>query len=212
MSILSSLFLAIPCLFPLGWRVFNHVFTQPAGLLSDLGLALILYAILLRSPRWLKAFLLIFWSLTQIMSQELLAAMQRLPSWQDLQYLVDPTFVKNTTAGMHLAHPDFALFFALSTVAAILITPRRPGWGKVTSCLLAGLLLLGLHSPSSRALNNQSVAARYNPLHWFVTDASAKLFSAEVKGLSVADLPQSLRTVDLDGKNCCRRGGRKMSF
>ncbi len=209
MSILSSLFLAIPCLLPVGWRVFNHVFTQPAGLLSDLGLALILYAILLRSPRWLKIILLIFWALTQVMSQELMAAMQRLPSWQDLQYLLDPTFVKNTTAGFHLAHPGFALFFLLSTVAAILVPPIRPGWGRVMSGLLAGLLLLGLHSPVSRALSNQSVAARYNPLHWFVTDASSKLFSAEMKGLSVADLPQSLRTLDLDGKKLLSKGRAK---
>ena len=117
------------------------------------------------------------------MSQELLAAMQRLPSWQDLQYLFDPTFVKNTTAGFHLAYPGFVLSFLVWTVLAILVPRRSPGWRKVMVCLLAGTLLLGLHHPVSRAFANQSVAARYNPLHWFITDASSKLFSAEVTGV-----------------------------
>ena len=200
MSILLSFFLVIPCFFPVGWRLFTSALTQPAGLMSDIGLGIILYSVIWRSPRWFKALLLIFWALIQIMSQELLAAMQRLPSWQDLQYLVDPTFVRNTTAGFHLANPVFSLAFFLATVIAILVSRRRPAWGKVISGLLAGSLLLGLHYPVSRALSNQSVAARYNPLHWFITDAFAKQLSREVKGLSLADLPQNLRVVDLDGK------------
>jgi phosphoglycerol transferase MdoB-like AlkP superfamily enzyme len=199
-SILSSIFLAIPCFFPVCWRVVNHSLTEPAGLLSDIGLALVLYGLLWPSPRWLKAFLLLFWALSQIMSQELLAALQRLPSWQDLQYLFDPTFVRNTTAGFHLAYPGFVLSFLVVTVLAVLVPHRRPGWRKVMVCLLAGILLLGLHHPVSRSFASQSVAARYNPVHWFVTDASAKLSSAEVQRFSAADLPQSLKAVDLDGQ------------
>lgn len=199
-SIFFSLFLALPCFFPVGWRLFNHTFTQPAGLLSDIGLAFILYGLVWLSPRWLKAFLLIFWALNQIMSQELMATMQRLPSWQDLQYLLDPTFVRNTTAGFHLASPGFVLAFLLVTAVALVLPVRRPGWGKILACMLTGFLLLGLHSPVSRALSDQSVAARYNALHWLITDASAKLFSGKVTGLSAADLPQSLRIVDLEGK------------
>ena len=53
------------------------------------------------------------------------------------------------------------------------------------------------------------MAARYNPLHWFITDASAKYFSAEVKGLSVADLPQSLRKIDMDGSKLLPKGRAK---
>ncbi len=90
---------------PAGWRIINHTSVEPAGLLSDIGVAIILFGIVYQSPRWLRAVLLLIWALVQLMSQELLAAMQRLPSWQDLQYLIDPTFVKNTTAGFHLAHP-----------------------------------------------------------------------------------------------------------
>jgi hypothetical protein len=199
--------LALPCFLPAGWRLFTQTFTQPAGLLSDLALAVILLGITWQSPRWLRALLLLSWALTQVMSRELLAAMQRLPSWQDLQYLLDPTFVQNTTAGFHLAHPGFFLAFLLSTAAAIALPIRRPGWGRVTACLLIGALLLGLHSPVSRALSSQSVAARYNPLHWLITDASARPAPAGTSGLSVADLPQSLRTVELDGEKLLTKGG-----
>lgn len=199
-SILFSFFVVLPWFFPAGWRLFNHAFTQPAGLLSDVGLALCLSAIAYQSPRWLRALLLIIWALMQIMSLELMAAMQRLPSWQDMQYLLDPTFVKNTTAGFHLAHPGFVLAFFLATVVAVLLPARRFGWGKMIACLLTGCLLLGMHFPLSRALSDQSVAARYNSLHWLITDASVKLLSDKVTGLSAADLPQSLRTVELNGK------------
>ena len=209
MSILSSLLLSIPCLIPVIWRLVHHGFTGPAGLLSDLSLALILFALLWHSPRLLRALLLLFWAAAQIMAQELMAAMQRLPSWQDLQYLLDPTFVKNTTAGLHFAHPGLALIFLLATLAAMLLPRNRPGWGRVMRCLLAGILLLGLHYPLSRMLGSQSVAARYNPLHWFVTDAAAKIFPSELQGLSVADLPASLRTLDLNGTRLVGKGRAK---
>jgi Sulfatase len=205
-SLIFSLILAIPCFFPAGWRIFNHSLREPAGLLSDMALALILYGMISQSPRWLRAFLLISWGVTQVMSQELLAAMQRLPSWQDLQYLFDPTFVKNTTAGFHLADPGFALAFLLFTVAAILVPRRRSDWTRVVTCLLTGFLLLGLHYPVSRAFSNQSVAARYNPLHWFVTDVVSTLFPAGGEELGIADLPPSLRTLDLDGQKLLKKG------
>ena len=78
MSTLFLFFLAIPCFFPAIWRLINHTTTQPAGLLSDIAIAIILFGIIGQSPRWLRALLLVFWALTQIMSQELMAAMQRL--------------------------------------------------------------------------------------------------------------------------------------
>jgi hypothetical protein len=76
---------------------------------------------------------------------------------------------------------------------------RRLGWGNILACLLTGFLLLGLHTPVSRALSDQSVAARYNALHWMLTDASVRLFSDKAAGLSAADLPRNLKIVDLDG-------------
>ena len=206
-SKLFAFIIAVPCFFPVFWRLYNHGISQPVGLLSDISVGILLYGIVYLSPRWLRALLLIIWVSTQIISQELMGAMQRLPSWQDVQYLFDPTFVKNTTAGFHLAHPGFVLAFLLLTVPAlIMVSKHRSGFGKIITCLLVGILLLGSHFPVNRAFGNQSVAARYNSLHWFITDASSKLFSAEVKGLSVADLPPSLRTVDLDGKKLLPEG------
>lgn len=209
MSILSSLLLAIPCLLPALWRLVQHLFSQPAGLLSDVGLGLILFALLWRSSRLVRALLLLFWAAAQIMAQELMAAMQRLPSWQDLQYLLDPTFVKNTTAGLHFAHPGLALITLAAILVAIVLPRNRPEWGRVMRCLLTGILLLGLHYPLSRTLGNQSVAARYNPLHWLVMDAVAKVFPAEIQDLSLADLPPSLRTLDLQGTRLVAKGRAK---
>ena len=143
------------------------------------------------------------------MSQELLSAMQRLPSWHDLQYLMDPTFVKNTTAGFHLANPAFVWGFMLLTVIALLVPYRRPGWGKMFVCLLFAALLLGVQHPVSRALSDQSVADRYNPLHWLIIDAFSKPFSPDVEGLTIADLPQSLRVLDLNGKRLIPKGKAK---
>lgn len=136
----------------------------------------------------------------QVMSQELMAATQRLPSWQDLQYLLDPTFIRNTTAGFHLAQPGFVLAFFLATVVAILLPARRFGWEKMVACLVTGFLLLGVHSSLSRTLSDQSVAARYNSLHWLITDVSARLFSDTATELTIIDLPHSLRSVDMDGE------------
>ncbi len=208
-SRLFSVFLAVTCFFPAIWRLAHHTITQPAGLLSDIGVGLVLFGIAWQSPRWLRAILLVFWALTQIMSQELLSAMQRLPSWHDLQYLFDPTFVKNTTAGFHLANPAFVWIFLLLTVIAILLPHHRPGWGKAVVCLLLASLLLGLQHPVSGAFSDQSVADRYNPVHWFIIDAFSKPFSPDVAGLTVAALPQSLRTLDLNGKKLITKGKAK---
>ena len=208
MSIVSSFFLVIPCLIPVFWRLLQHGLSQPVGVLSDLGLGLILLALIWRSPRLIKAVLLLYWAATQIMAQELLAAMQRLPSWQDLQYLFDPTFVKNTTAGLHFAHPGLALIFVLACFMAIVVPRKRFGWGRVMGCLLVGIVVLGLHSVLSRTLSSQSVAARYNPFHWFIIDAAAKFFPAKVPEYTLADLPPSLRTLDLEGKRLLPEKGR----
>lgn len=205
-SILLAAFLVIPCLFPLGWRIFHHTISQPAGLLSDLSFALILFAITWQSPRLLRAILLFLWFLFQVIALELMAAMQRLPSWQDTHYLFDSTFVKNTTAGFHLTYPVFVLIFFLSVVATVFIPKQRPGWRRITACLLAGFLLVALHHPVSKTYSNQSIAARYNPLHWFIADASSNLFAPDIEGLSVNDLPKSLKTIDLSGKKLLAKG------
>jgi hypothetical protein len=205
-NIITAVLLAFPCFFPAGLRLISSGIHHPAGILSDIGFGLLLYAILLKSPRWLRAILLLFWTLTQAMSQELLAAMQRLPSWQDIHYLLDPTFVKNTTAGLHLALPVFVISFFILSIIAIVTPIQRVGWKTMTSGLVTGLLLLGLHHPISKAASNQSIAERYNPIHWLLTDSFSGSRSTTLGGLSQADLPLSLKTLDLNGTRLLEKG------
>ncbi len=208
-NIITAVLLAVPCFFPAGLRVISSGIHFPAGLLSDIGFGMLLYAVVLKSPRWLRAMLLLTWTLTQAMSQELLAAMQRLPSWQDLQYLLDPTFVKNTTAGLHLALPIFVVSFFLLTILAIVIPVQRTGW-KLTACgLLTGILLLGIHHPISKAASGQSIAERYNPMHWLLTDSLSGSRAVKLSGISQADLPESLRIQDLTGTKLIDKGKAK---
>jgi hypothetical protein len=208
-NIITAVLLAIPCFFPAGLRIINSGIQHHAGLLSDLGFGMLLYAIVLNSPRWLRALLLLLWTLTQAMSQELLAAMQRLPSWQDIQYLLDPTFVKNTTAGLHLALPVFVVSSIILTIIAIIVPAKRVGWKMMVCCIFTGLLLLGLHHPISKAASSQSIAERYNPMHWLLTDSLSSSRSIAKSGFSQADLPVSLRTLDLSGTRLIEKGKAK---
>lgn len=67
-----------------------------------------------------------FWALFQAGSQELLASMQRLPSWQDLHYLADPSFIKNSTQGLHLASPVLSGVLLVSALLSGFFTIRPP--------------------------------------------------------------------------------------
>lgn len=72
---------------------------EPIGLLSDFGCGLLIWLLALISPRWLRLVLLLSWALFQAMSQELLASMQRLPSWEDMRFLTDSIFARNSLLG-----------------------------------------------------------------------------------------------------------------
>lgn len=159
-----------------------------------------LFALVWFGPRWMRAVLLIIWALFQAMSAELLAAVGRFPSWQDLQYLVDPKFVESSASGMHLAEPLYVLLLIGSTLLAIIIPLRRSGWRQTMVVILVGAGLL-IQANYSASYVNQSVAARYNPLHWFMADALFRKEFAQDGSLTVNDLPESLRTLDLSGKN-----------
>ena len=80
-------------------------FSEPIGLLSDCGFGLVILLIGLYCPHWIRALVLVLWVVAQAAARELILAMQRLPSWDDLQYLTDPEFLVNSTAGLHLSSP-----------------------------------------------------------------------------------------------------------
>ncbi len=205
----SLIFLAIPCFLPLFWRLLQKGMAEPAGLLSDGASGLLVFLLAACSPYLLRIILVVLWALFQAGSQELLAAMQRLPSWQDLHYLADPTFVENSAAGLHLASPLMVGLLLASALLSAFFSFKRPkkAFFLTGIALFAGLLAGQI--PLSRHLNSASIAARYNPLHWFITDAAAIAFPSEEGDLPLSALPPSLRQLDLSGTPLLHRGKAK---
>ena len=190
---------AIPSFLPFFWRLFRHGLGEPAGLLSDIAIGLAVYLLAVAGPRLVRFLLLLLWALFQAGSQELYAAMQRLPSWQDLHYLADPNFIGNSAAGLHLAYPVFTAMLVVGAIGAGLVRVRRPRRAVLVLGAVTVALLLGAQGYLSRQLNDRSIAARFNPLHWFISDAAATSFLPKPAALTVADLPPSLRRLDLSG-------------
>jgi len=201
-----QLILAIPCFLPFLWRLVLKGFAEPVGLLSDFALGLLIFFVLLISPRLVRIVAVVLWALFQVGSQELLAAMQRLPSWQDMQYLADPVFVQNSAAGLHLTNPVLAVSLLLSTILCCLFTIRSPGRKMIFSgFFLAAIILFG-QSILNRHFSHESIASRYNPLHWFAIDAFASLTRPDLSSLAISDLPVSLQKIDLSGIPLLKKG------
>jgi hypothetical protein len=205
---LSLILLAVPSFLPLTWRLLHHGLAEPAGLLSDSALGLAVYLFAVSSPRLLRLPLVLFWALFQAGSQELLAAMQRLPSWQDMHYLTDPTFVENSAAGMHLSYPILVAALLLSAVLSSLVKVQRPGGLALSAGIVAIALFLSGQIFLNRRLPDESIAARYNPLHWFITDAAATSFQPEQGDPPISALPASLRQLDFSGTPLLQKGGK----
>ena len=200
--------LAVPSFLPFLWRLSRHGLTEPAGLLSDCAIGLAVYLLALSTPRIVRLLPLLLWGLFQAGSQELHAAMQRLPSWQDLQYLADPAFIGNSAAGLHLAYPGYAALLIVSATAAALVKGRRPGRTILVAGPIAIAMLLAAQSYVSGRDNEGSIASRYNPLHWFISDAAATSFQPKPTAMTAADLPPSLRQLDLSGTSLLQGRGR----
>ncbi|EKD35532.1 MAG: hypothetical protein ACD_75C01868G0003 [uncultured bacterium] len=115
------------------------------------------------------------------MSQELLAAMQRLPSWEDLQFLTDSIFTGNSLLGGYLAHPLFTCMMFLSFILTILVPAYRIRFRLPASGVILGIGLLLLQNQLGSRFSDDRVASRYNPLHWSVCQcrqpSSAEVFS-----------------------------------
>ncbi len=195
-----SLPILIPCLLPAGWRLIAGNVGEDAGIYSDLGLGLVLFVLAILAPRWLRFLSLLFWALIQIIATELLAAVGRFPSWQDVQYLLDPHFLSSSATGLHLAEP---LFTGL-TVASVLLTlpvPKAKLCPITLSLLFCSGIGLVIYVSGAKGFAGQSVSSRYNPLHWLVADALSAASKGPTITLVEADLPESLRRSDLDGES-----------
>jgi hypothetical protein len=207
-NLLLRCFLAVVGFAPLLLRLLGQGLAEPVGLLSDATVGLLFVILALLSPYWLRVIMSVFWVLFQVASLELLAAMQRLPTWQDLQYLTDPDFVGNSLAGFTPALPVLFLLMLACGGAAVLIPFRRLPWRRLRRVAALIPALAGLHWLADFRLHDQDMAARYSPAHWFVLDGVTALFSAREPAIPVAP-PAGLDELDLSGKPLIARGKAK---
>ena len=171
-------------------------------------MGLLIFGLALYLPRLPRVVLIALWALFQAGSQELLAAMQRLPSWQDFHYLTDPAFVQNSVQGYHLSAPVLSGVLLGAVVAAGFVKVERPP----IRLFFVGLALFGgllaVQTQLSRQDVGASIAARYNPLHWLVADAMVAPSPTRLADLPLDALPESLRTLDLSGTSVLAGPGR----
>ena len=71
-------------------------FATWSGFFSDVFCALLIAVLAMHLNRPLRALILLVWMLAQLGSFMLLASMARLPSWQDMEFVGDGTFVANS--------------------------------------------------------------------------------------------------------------------
>ncbi len=185
--------------YPLVWRLFSSEGPAFAGLVSDLGIGLIFAAVCIQRSRIARLVLLGFWLTAHIGSWELMAAVQRFPSFQDLAFLNDPEFLKTSTAGIHLAHPGLAAGLMVMAVPALMMPVGPWRMKNRIAMVAAGFFLMAPHGVLKRRADDQGVARQYHPLHWFVVDGIKAWRLPSYPALSPEDLPLNLRQADRDG-------------
>lgn len=205
----SPALLGIPAFLPFFWRLSHLDAVEPIGLLSDLGCGLLLWVMAVVSPFWLRLPLVLAWVVAEAGAQELYVAIQRLPSWSDLQYLTDPTFVHNSVSGLHLAYPLFSALLLLSFGLTVFLRVSRPRPKMLLLAAVAAMGLLAAQVQLSHRHEDDSVASRYNPLHWFARDALLSAFRKPPLLLPLAALPPDLRRTDMSGTRLLERNRGK---
>lgn len=206
---LASVFLFIPLTarWLLGWH-------HPYGLLSDLAVGLLLMLLCRGRSRALSLLLLSSWGLCQVATQEMVHAVGRLPELADLEYLLDPQFLGNTTAGGQagLSQPWLALAMLVSALLALSHRPQpaeRPrGWLFIFPlALLLGHFTGQLLSPSQASLWQQ-----FNlPHKWLASSISRLQFELEERFDSRPELEADIRALtelDLQGSKLVGRRGQ----
>ncbi len=200
--------LAVASFAPAGLRLIEQS-GQLAGIVSDVLLGLTFFLLAWASPRWLRILVVIIWATFQAGAQELFFALQRYPVWQDLHYLGNTDFVKNSTSGLRLANPVFTVVQLGSALLLVLLSLRRLPLRIFAACCALLIPLFFGHSKLAHSLDSQSLTARYNPLHWFLLDAfsNAPFFAGQQ--LEQVELPQGLKQVDLTGTALLEKGSAK---
>ena len=147
-----------------------------AGVVSDLGIGLLLTLLLFNRSRLIMIPTLVAWSAMQLGSAELVSAVGRMPEPGDLKYLLDPQFVGNSTQGGKIAHP--ALLFALVTgsLICVLLAGHRGATARLPRALyLLPALLLGGHAAYQYWVPSESA-------QWQQFNLPHKLLAEELSG------------------------------
>lgn len=207
--ILALISLGVLTMTPLIWRFAHKGGGEFIGLLSDGGVGILLFVLLLWIPRWLRVVLALIWTGFVIGAGELVTAMSRLPSWQDLHYLANADFVKNTTANFNLSSPALVWAMSLSALLVFFLPLARPKWRYAFPLLVSGIAVLLFHNHLSLQNDDQSVVARHNAVHWFIIDAFITPSPFTAEDLADYHLPQGLNQFDLDGAPLLVKGTAK---
>ena len=200
------LFLLIAAFAPLALRLWRFATCNAAcgadsllGLFSDTITGCAFFVLILTCPRVLRLIPLLLWALFQVGSQELFQALRRYPVWQDLHYLFDVNFLRNSTDSFRLATPIFsAIICIVSFVAAFARLPRvrlRHLVWSVTA--LAALFFVHTRLETS---SGHAITANRNPVHNFVIDA-VQNSRRNTDVAATATLPESLQHADLSGSS-----------
>ena len=208
-KVLAYLSLIVLTLTPFSRRLALSGGGEYIGLLSDAGVGLLLLVLLVWSPRPLRVLLALLWAAFMIGANELMAAMNRLPTWQDLHYLTNAEFVRKSASGFNVSAPGLVWPLAVSALLVALLPLARPRWRYAVFLLVVGAAILGLHTRLSLARDDLAVIPRHNALHWFVIDTlfAPPPFTAE--DLANFRLPPGLDRADLDGVPLIPKGKAK---
>jgi len=179
------------------------------GLLSDAGVGLLLLALLLWAPRPVRILLALLWAAFMIGANELAAAMNRLPTWQDLHYLTNADFVQKSASGFNFSAPGLVWPLAVSALLVALLPLARPRLRYSLPLLVVGVAILGLHTRLSLARDDLAVIPRHNALHWFVIDTFFVPPPLTAEELANFRLPPEYDRADLDGVPLIPKGKAK---
>ncbi|MBA3015506.1 MAG: LTA synthase family protein [Proteobacteria bacterium] len=182
-----------------------------AGVISSLGSAALIALLTYRSPPLIIALTLVFWSIIQSVTVELVLAVGRMPSVTDAIYLVDRTMVQQSLQGNGLTHPAFLLAMLTGSLGLTGIrllsrpTPRSLGFRNIC---LAVILLSPLHMITRQWDLAAPPWKQYDILHKLVVETTSKyIFNNQTTDIAWASVQaRKLTSLDLQGTRLINQG------
>jgi hypothetical protein len=205
-KVLAYLSLIVVTLTPFFRRLALSGVGEYIGLLSDAGVGLILLVLLLWSPRLVRILLALLWVAFMLGANELVAAMNRLPTWQDMHYLTNADFVQKSASGFNFSAPGLVWPLAISALLVAVLPFSRPRLRYAVFVFVVGAAILGLHTRLSLARDDLAVIPRHNALHWFVIDTFFAPPPLTAEELANFELPPEYDRADLDGVSLIPKG------